>query len=126
MGVHFLATVAQVTRAIATSEPCAFDGSHASIANSSCMDEGREERCSKFMMKIRKEIPRNQKKKNNITFGIIDSIWRRASWKNIATAVFRTSEITNEELVLHAYRGGNRICDDSKGLSTGLGSLKKT
>ena len=45
MGVHFLAAVTQITRAIAASEPCAFDASHASIADCSCMDEGRKVCC---------------------------------------------------------------------------------
>ena len=127
MGVHFLAAVAQVTLAIATSEPCAFDTCHASIADCSCMDEGRKVCCNNvYENEDQKEISRNPKK--NIigqTFGVVGlgSIWRRSCWKMIATANFRASEITMQ---VYAYRGGNIICGDSKGLSTGLGSLKNT
>jgi hypothetical protein len=83
MGVHFLATVAQVTRAIATSEPCAFDVSHASIADCSFMDERRKICCMKI--KIRKKSHETKERKKT-TFGIVifESIWRRASWKMIA------------------------------------------
>ena len=64
MCIHFLTTIAQVTRAIATSEPCAFDTSHASIANCSCMDEGRKVYCNKSIEdgKNQNEIPRKKKK----------------------------------------------------------------
>ena len=46
MGVHFLAVLAQVAWAIAASEPCTFDASHASIADCSWMVKGSKVRCS--------------------------------------------------------------------------------
>jgi hypothetical protein len=81
MGVHFFAAVAQVTRAIATSEPCTFDASHASITDCSHMDKGRKVCCGIY--EDQKEILRNKAKKT--TFGV--DIWRRAGWKMIARAI---------------------------------------
>ena len=67
MSIHFLATIAQVTRAIATSEPCTFDASHASIADGSCMDEGRKVCCTKCMKDGRRlEKKKPEKKKDNL------------------------------------------------------------
>jgi len=79
MGVHLLAAVAQVTLAIATSEPCAFDRNHAQIADRSWMDKGRKVRCG--MLKIRRNFHETKKK---TTFWVVGSIRRRAGWKCIA------------------------------------------
>jgi hypothetical protein len=64
MGIHFLAAVAQVTRAVGTSEPCAFDASHAPIADCSCMDKRRKVCCG--IHENQKETFRNETKKDNL------------------------------------------------------------
>ena len=87
MSVYFLAGVTQVTRAIATSEPCTFDASHASIADCGSMDKGRKVCCD--MHEDQTATPRNRTSKKKTTFGVVGlgSIWQRASWKLIAEAV---------------------------------------
>ena len=66
--------------------------------------------------------PRNKKKKKKK-----DNLWGRClaegQLEDDSYGNFRASEMTCKS---NAYRGGSRICNDSKGLSTGLGSLKKT